>query len=85
MGRMARNLRRDRLMLDTERPVCIGCNRTPDEIAIYVEMAEEEGITADEYVRRNEGTYNRANGHFACDPCYIRMGQPSSPTGWKAP
>jgi hypothetical protein len=38
-----------------------------------------------DYVIENEGTYNRNNGHFLCDTCYIKAGQPSSPRGWKCP
>lgn len=65
--------------------ICIGCNKSPGEIEEYVEMANEEGCTPDEYVRREEGTYNRENGHFACTDCYCDMGMPSSPRGWVAP
>ena len=60
-------------------PVCGGCGRTPDQIPAYTEIAEEEGMTPDRYVRAYEGTYNRENGHFLCDPCYIKAGQPSHP------
>lgn len=45
----------------------------------------EMNMTADQYVRTEEGTYNPANGHFVCTPCYIEIGMPSSPTGWIAP
>jgi hypothetical protein len=48
-------------------------------------MAEHQNITPDEYVRDEEGTYNPANGHFLCDECYIKAGQPSSPRGWRCP
>jgi hypothetical protein len=37
------------------------------------------------YVRREEGTFNPANGHFLCDACYIAAGQPSSRNGWTCP
>ena len=37
------------------------------------------------YVIEEEGTYNPANGHFACDSDYIALGQPSSRSGWKCP
>lgn len=68
-------------------PLCIGCSKTPDQIEEYVEAAAEEDMTPDEYVRCEEGTYNRANGHFACTPCYIAMGMPSRPypQTWVAP
>jgi hypothetical protein len=66
-------------------PICIGCHKTPDEIKEYIEMADLEDMTPIQYVRSEEGTYNPKNGHFACTECYIRMGCPSSPTGWVAP
>jgi hypothetical protein len=66
-------------------PMCVGCGKKPSELREYVDMAEEEGMTPDEYVRREEGTYNRENGHFLCTPCYVKAGQPSSPRGWRAP
>lgn len=65
--------------------ICIGCGKAPNEIGKYVEMAELEGISPEQYVRNEEGTLNLENGHFACTDCYIRMGMPSSPRGWKAP
>lgn len=74
--------------MNDERPsaLCIGCNRTPEQISIYVTLAVEEGMaSAEEYVWHEEGTLNRENGHFLCDECYIKAGQPSSRYGWKAP
>jgi hypothetical protein len=67
------------------KPLCIGCNKRPDEIEECVEIAKEEGMTPDDFVRNEEGTYNGANGHFLCTDCYIRAGMPSSPYGWFAP
>lgn len=67
-------------------PVCIGCNRTPSQIEEYIEAAAEDGMSPDAYVRSEEGTYNPANGHFACTLCYVKMGMPSAPgPGWRAP
>lgn len=68
-------------------PICNGCGRLPDQIPGVVEMAEEEEMTANEYIRQFEGTYNQENGHFLCDPCYIKAGQPSRPwpNRWVAP
>ncbi len=51
------------------------CSRTPEEIGCYDDYLED-GQTASEYVRLNEGTYNRENGHFLCDACYIKAGMP---------
>ena len=87
--------RRNEVMLvhvdDPEDPICMGCVRRPQEIPIYVEFAEweakecERSITPTKYVQENEGTFNWNNGHFLCDECYIKNGQPSSPTGWTCP
>jgi hypothetical protein len=57
-------------------PMCVGCQREPDEIEEYVEMADVEDTTPIEFVRSDEGTYNRENGHFWCTSCYIKAGQP---------
>ena len=67
------------------KPICTGCNKHPDELEEYVEASKEEGETPDEYVRKDEGTYNRSNGHFLCTVCYCKAGMPSSPRGWIAP
>jgi hypothetical protein len=37
------------------------------------------------YVIQEEGTYNKTNGHFLCDTCYIKAGMPTKPYGWKCP
>jgi hypothetical protein len=37
------------------------------------------------YIITEEGTYNPLNGHFACDTCYIKIGMPSGPAGWRCP
>lgn len=63
---------------------CGLCGCRPEGIDVYVELAEVEGLTADEYVWREEGTLDRATGVFLCDRCYIFAGMPSSPTGWTA-
>lgn len=55
---------------------CNGCKRHPRDISAYDYFAELEGISNEEYVLQEEGTYNDYNGHFWCDPCYIKAGQP---------
>lgn len=67
------------------KPICVGCARVPSEIDGYTSMLDDWDGDADSYVIENEGTYNRQNGHFLCDPCYIKNGCPSSPRGWKCP
>jgi len=66
-------------------PICAYCGKRPAEIEEYIEAADDFGMTPDDYVKREEGTYNRENGHFACTECYIAIGMPASPTGWVAP
>lgn len=72
-------------------PICIGCAKRPHELAEYVAMCMTEPgdePTPDEvrqFVICDEGTYNPTNGHFLCTPCYLKNGQPSSPSGWRAP
>lgn len=55
---------------------CKECGRHPEEIPEYVFEAEREGITPEEYVRREEGTYNSETGYFYCTDCYITLGMP---------
>ncbi len=57
---------------------CVGCQRYPDEIQEYVDLAREfEYSSAKEAVRNEEGTLNDSNGHFWCTECYIRVGMPA--------
>lgn len=67
-----------------KRPRCMKCKRTPDMIEEYVEGAAEMGVTPDVYVRVEEGTYNPDKERFACTDCYIEMGMPTAPQGWRA-
>jgi len=68
------------------KPQCMGCKRFPDQISEYTDMVlAGEAATADEYVMQEEGTYNKANGHFLCTACYVKAGMPSSPRGWVCP
>lgn len=63
---------------DEERRMrCAGCGLHPVKIRAYDTFAEAEGCESNaEFVRKNEGTYNKANGHFWCDACYIAAGMP---------
>jgi hypothetical protein len=73
----------------TIEPLCIGCNKHPREIdeysADYIREVMGRSMSAAEFVRLEEGTYNRETGHFLCTGCYIDRGMPSSPGGWVAP
>ena len=66
-------------------PLCIGCNKHPSQLDEYTEIAAIENMEVDDYVRKEEGTYNHVNGHFLCTDCYCKAGMPSSPNGWVAP
>jgi len=70
----------------SDSPHCMRCGKTPSKIAEYAFPAKDFGISRDEYVRREEGTYNPDNNLFACTDCYTELGCPSSPTrrGWRA-
>ena len=65
--------------------VCIKCLKGPHQIQEYIDAAASEEMTPEDFVRTEEGTYNAENGHFVCTSCYIEIGMPTSPTGWKAP
>ena len=62
-------------------PICEICRKPPSEIEEYVEAASEEGFEMhpDEYVRRDEGTYNPQENAFFCTGCYIDIGMPLHP------
>jgi hypothetical protein len=66
-------------------PICWGCLKRPHQLDEYLKPAEQDGMDVDAYVRAEEGTYNKENGHFLCTSCYIRAGEPSSPRGWVCP
>jgi len=67
-------------------PYCCRCGRPASSFREYVQGALEECLaSAVDYVRHEEGTYNRATNRFACDGCYIAIGMPTAPNGWKAP
>jgi hypothetical protein len=55
---------------------CRGCGKTPDQIDEYVIEAAREGIEPEEFVRREEGTFNPKTGLFWCTSCYIAAGEP---------
>ena len=62
---------------------CGLCCRVPATIPGIPAYAADEGLTPDEYVWREEGTLNRDTGQFACDGCYIKLGMPTGPNGWR--
>jgi hypothetical protein len=62
---------------------CGLCEKTPDQDPSYVEAAAAEGLTPEEYVRQEEGTFNAATGLYACDDCYIKLGAPFASPRWQ--
>lgn len=43
---------------------CLKCNKKPNEIVEYVQLAKEENITPEQFVIKNEGTFNKETGYF---------------------
>ena len=66
--------------------VCQGCGRRLHEIPEFKDLAwyeqdqpEPTDEEVDQIAWEEEGTLNVTNGHFLCNVCYIRAGQPSLP------
>ena len=57
---------------------CKGCDKFPDQISEFVEMAAEEPkhYRTPTAAAKTDGTYNRGTGKFWCTVCYIEAGQP---------
>lgn len=55
---------------------CKICGKEPNELQEYISAAYEEKITPEEYVRREEGTFNKETEQFYCTACYINIGMP---------
>lgn len=60
-------------------PICIGCNKPPEEIPEYIAMGRAEGMTPTEFVLDEEpiGVWGKGPNKFYCTDCYIKAGQPS--------
>ena len=56
--------------------ICIGCKKTPEELDEYAYWNTQSGLEANEYVEKEEGTFNPVNGHFYCTECYDKAGMP---------
>lgn len=65
-------------------PFCPGCRRFAEQL-VYIDSWKDPDESRTDYIWREEGTLNPNNGHFLCDSCYIKAGQPSSPIGWRCP
>lgn len=66
-------------------PICFRCRKKPSEMEEYSPAMTDSSLSAADYVRAEEGTYNPRSNQFACTPCYIAIGMPSSRFGWTAP
>jgi hypothetical protein len=55
---------------------CKLCGKEPHELREYATEAKAMKITPEEYVRREEGTYNPKTDLFYCTPCYVKAGMP---------
>lgn len=56
---------------------CKNCGREPKNITEYIIGAKEEGMTPNQFVREQEGTYNPRTDLFYCTKCYIELGMPT--------
>lgn len=67
---------------------CSYCGKTPDELPEYSEIIKDQkdyyGSPAD-FVMKEEGTLDRSTGAFCCTDCYVKIGCPTEPVGWKTP
>lgn len=67
-------------------PYCFRCGKPASSFSEYEIGAESEDLAnAWQYVLQEEGTYNDDTNRFACDACYIAIGMPAAPGGWRAP
>lgn len=62
--------------------ICAYCNRAPSAIPDIVARLEP-GETPDQFAM-SDGTYNPETKRFCCDECYVALGSPSGPSGWRA-
>lgn len=65
--------------------ICFRCERRPSDIPGLSTWAAEDGYSTVDEMAEDDGTYNPDTNRFCCDECYIAIGMPSSPTGWRAP
>jgi hypothetical protein len=55
---------------------CVVCGKKPAELDEYSPESTGENLSAEDFVRQGEGTFNPDNGHFYCTPDYIKAGMP---------
>lgn len=66
-----------------ETPTDPYCNRKAEDIESVVAEASYQDESPNDYAMQ-DGTYNPETNEFCCDECYIKLGMPSGPSGWKA-
>lgn len=73
--------------IERGEPYCFLCGKPASAFPEYDDLIDPcwDRPTRAQAVESEEGTYNPDTNRFACDGCYIRIGMPSSPNGWKAP
>lgn len=57
---------------------CPFCKRNPSQIIEYREKAKELKMSAEAYVRMDEGTYDKSTNLFCCTSCYVNIGLPTN-------
>jgi hypothetical protein len=62
--------------LDTNVSRCRHCGKKSTEIQEYIDSAKYEETDPETYVRREEGTYDRASKTFICTACYVKTLMP---------
>ncbi|NBJ71020.1 hypothetical protein [Clostridium sp. 1xD42-85] len=55
---------------------CPFCKRAPRDIPEYIEQANFNEMSPNDYVRMDEGTYHAETDLFCCTDCYIKIGSP---------
>ncbi len=54
---------------------CPCCDREPKDIAEYVEGAQADEVTPEQFAWA-DGTYSARHQLFTCTSCYIKIGMP---------
>jgi len=63
--------------------MCARCRKDPIDIPEYADHAKADNMEVHNWVQLEEGTFNHKLQLFVCTLCYIAIGMPSSPRGWK--
>lgn len=52
---------------------CKVCKKEPHKIDEYIRESREYGLTPEEFVIREDGTYNKITNKFICTACYCKQ------------